>query len=110
MSYVTKSAATFLVLMILSPVTAPFASFPLSALLTHQADTHAAIVVTSSDASVAPAGAGTVLVEEQMKDGDVLLDSRLASGDTFDGSELVPPVYFSTAADCPPLRLVVLRV
>lgn len=109
MSYVTKSAATFLVLMILSPVTAPFASFPLSALLTHQ-DTHAAIVVTSSDASVAPAGAGTVLVEEQMKDGDVLLDSRLASGDTFDGSELVPLVYFSTAADCPPLRLVVLRV
>ena len=109
-SYVTKSAATFLVLMILSPVTAPFASFPLSALLTHQADTHAAIVVTSSDASVAPAGTGTVLVEEQMKDGDVLLDSRLASGDTFDHSDLMPLVYFSTAADCPPLRLVVLRV
>jgi hypothetical protein len=109
-SFVTKSAAIFLVLMILSPVTAPFASFPLSALMTHKADTHAAIVVTSADASVAPAGAGTVLVEEQMKDGEVILDTRLASGDRRDGSDLMPLVYCSTAADCPPQRIVVLRV
>jgi len=109
-SYVTKSAAAFLVLVILSPVTAPFASFPLSILLTHQTDTHASVAVTQSDASAwAPANAGTVLVEEQTKDGEVILDSRPAIGATFDGNDL-PLEYRSTAVERRQTRFVVLRV
>jgi hypothetical protein len=110
-SYLTKSAAVFLVLLIVSPVTAPFASVPLSALLTHKADTHASLVVAPSDAfALAPAGAASFLVEEQTKDGEVILDSRPAIGATFDGNNGMPLVHRSTALDRSPTRFVVLRV
>src|SRR3569832_598177 len=67
-SSVTKSAAVFLVKLILSPVTEPFASFPLSALMGHMVDSHASVTVTQSDGRLASSTfAGTVFVEEQMK-------------------------------------------
>ena len=111
MSYPTKSAAVFLVLLIVSPVTAPFASVPLSALLTHKADTHASLAVAPSDAfALAPAGAASFLVEEQTKDGEVILDGRLAVGATFDRNNRTPLVCRSTALDRSPTRFVVLRV
>jgi len=110
-SYVTKSAAVFLVLMILSPVTAPFASFPLSALMGHAADTHASVTVTHADGPPASlAFAGTVLVEEQMKDGEVILDGRLASLDTPDAQDSVPLAYRSTAVEGSRPRVVALRL
>jgi len=110
-SYLIKSAAVFLVLLIVSPVTAPFASVPLSALLTHRADTHASLAVASSDAfALAPAGAASFLVEEQTKDGEVIFDSRTAIGATFDGNNGMPLVHRSTALDRSPTRFVVLRV
>jgi hypothetical protein len=109
-SYVTKSAAVFLVLMILSPVTAPFASFPLSALMGHKADTHASVTVTQDDRSLASAFAGTVLVEEQMKDGEVILDGRLASLDTLEAKNTAPLASRSTAVDGSRPRVVALRL
>jgi hypothetical protein len=110
-SHVTKSAAVFLVLMILSPVTAPFASFPLSALLAPRADTHTSVTLTQTDASLSsPASAGTVLVEEQMKDGEVILDGRLAALDTPDERDAASLAYRSIAADGARPRVVVLRL
>ena len=110
MPYVTKSAAVFLVLMILSPVTAPFASFPLSALMAHKVDTHASVTVTQTDESMpSSASAGTVLVEEQMKDGEVILDARLAL-DTRGNGSAAPLAYRSTAADGARPRVVALRL
>lgn len=110
MSYVTKSAAVFLVLMILSPVTAPFASFPLSALLGHKADTHASVTLTQADTSLASGFAGTVLVEEQMKDGEVILDGRLTSLDALVEQARAPLAYRSTAVDGSGPRVVALRL
>jgi hypothetical protein len=109
-SYVTKSAAVFLVLMILSPVTAPFASFPLSALMGHRADTHASVMMTQADGSLASPVAGTVLVEEQMKDGEVILDGRLAALDTPEAQDTAPLAYRSTAAEGSRPRVVALRL
>jgi hypothetical protein len=109
-SYVTKSAAVFLVLMILSPVTAPFASFPLSALMGHSTDTHASVTLTPVDGSLASPLAGTVLVEEQMKDGEVILDGRLASLDTPEAHDTAPVAYRSTAVDGARPRVVALRL
>lgn len=110
MSYVTKSAAVFLVLMILSPVTAPFASFPLSALMAHKADTHASVTITQADGSLASPLAGTVLVEEQMKDGEAILDGRLASLDTPEAQAAAPLAYRSTAVEGTRPRVVALRL
>src|SRR5690349_10947265 len=100
-SYVTKSAAVFLVLMILSPVTAPFASFPLSVLMTPKADTHAALTASHSDATTWAAGSGTVLVEEQMKDGDVLVGSPLPTPARLDERDSASIAYASTAVESP---------
>ena len=106
-----KCAAVFLVLLIVSPVTAPFASVPLAALLNHQADTHASRVVTQSDVSPsAPAGAASFLVEEQTKDGEVIFDSRAAVGSTCDGKDGMPLGSRATALEPSHTRLVVLRV
>ena len=110
MSYVTKSAAVSLVLMILSPVTAPFASFPLSALMGHKADTHASVTMTPADGSLASPLAGTVLVEEQMKDGEVILHARLASLDTPEAQDAAPLAYRSTAVEGARPRVVALRL
>lgn len=110
MSYVTKSAAVFLVLMILSPVTAPFASFPLSALMSHKADTHASVTVTQADGSLASGFAGTVLVEEQMKDGEVILDGRLTSLETPVGPDAAPLGHRSPAVEGSRPRVVALRL
>jgi len=110
-SYVIKSAAVFLVLMILSPVTAPFASFPLSALMAQKADTHASVAVTQADGWLSSAtSANTVLVEEQMKDGEVILDGRSAALDTLDRHGAAPLAHDSTAADGSRPRVVVLRL
>lgn len=109
-SFVTKSAAVFLVLMILSPVTAPFASFPLSALMGHKADTHASMTVTQTDGSLSSPLAGTVLVEEQMKDGEVILDATLVSLDTPEAQDTTPLTYRSTAVDGARPRVVALRL
>ena len=110
-SYVTKSAAIFLVLLIVSPVTAPFASVPLSALLTHKADTHSSRVVRQFDASVsASAGAASFLVEEQTKDGEVIFDSRTAVGSAWDTQDGTPLGTRSTALERRHTRFVVLRV
>jgi len=110
-SYVTKSAAIFLVLLILSPVTAPFASVPLSALLTHKADTQSSRVVMQFDASVsASAGAASFLVEEQTKDGEVIFDSRTAVGSAWDTQDGTPLGTRSTALERRHTRFVVLRV
>jgi len=109
--YVTKSAAIFLVLLIVSPVTAPFASVPLSALLTHKADTQASRVVTQSDADAAPsAGGASFLVEEQTKDGEVIFDSRTAVGSAWDTQDRTPLGTRSTALERRHTRFVVLRV
>jgi hypothetical protein len=110
-SYVTKSAAVFLVLMILSPVTAPFASFPLSALLADKAHTHASVTLTPSDDSLSSGVVvGTVAVEEQMKDGDVLAAGRHIAGDAFDCQAGVAPVYHASCVDRPQQLFVILRV
>jgi hypothetical protein len=109
-SYVIKSAAVFLVLMILSPVTAPFASFPLSALMGHKVDTHASVTVTQADGTLASPLAGTVLVEEQMKDGEVILDGRLVSLDTPEARDAAPLAYRSTAVESSRPRVVALRL
>ena len=111
MSYVTKSAAVVLVLLILSPVTAPFASVPLSALLTHNADTHASRVVTPFDASAsASPGAASFLVEEQTKDGEVIFDSRTAIGSVCDATDGMTRGSRSMAIERRHTRFVVLRV
>lgn len=109
-SCITKSTAVFLALMILSPVTAPFASFPLSALLAHKADAHAATAVTQADGRMsASTGAGSVLIEEQMKNGEITAAVRATSGDTYEDIDGVLLVYVWPGVERPNQQLV-LRV
>jgi hypothetical protein len=108
-SSLSKIVALFLVAMILSPVTAPFASFPLLDLVTRNADTHAPLVVTPINTSVSASPGGGVLVEEQMKDGEVAFDVLLTSGDFFEDLDGVLLVYVWPGT-IRPNQQVVLRV
>ena len=76
MRLLTKWAAVLLTALILCPVTAPFSPCSLSELITgghDSASTDSSATVTRADGPSAPlAGAGSVLIEEQLKDEAVL--------------------------------------
>lgn len=91
MRYVSQLTALFLAMLILSPVTAPFAPCPLSALMTEKVTGETPMAVAKASVMLPSSSASSVLVEEESKD-QVVLEASSVTALSFESVEFVPLV------------------